>query len=285
MGLAAGDVSDRGRRRPRRTHHRDRPRQRDGRAADRRGIDRHRPAGLECGHRRGRRPAGRRPGHEPDRLEHAGGAERRGRDGRSQPRKRDPLALSEGPAHRPGRGRPARCQRCRPDRLPLEADRGPGPVGVRAGHPRLRGGRPPIGSGAADRLQRRGRCPWQPVGEQPCFTPTARAPGRDIEAAAESSGTRSPDDDGPEREASATDARYAPLDEGHRPRRRDRDAALPADDRHEQAPAADLRPADDLLPDRDPRRDGHPRGDGHRAARASATSWSCSRTAPTSGST
>ena len=39
---------------------------------------------------------------------------------------------------------------------------------------------------------------------------------------------------------------------------------LPADDRHQQAPAADLRPADDLLPDRDAGRDGHPRGDGRR---------------------
>ena len=38
----------------------------------------------------------------------------------------------------------------------------------------------------------------------------------------------------------------------------------PADDRHQQAPPADLRPADDLLPDRDAGRDGHPRGDGHR---------------------
>ena len=75
-------------------------------------------------------------------------------------------------------------------------------------------------------------------------------------------------------------------DEGHRPRRRDRDPALPADDRHQQAPAADLRPADDLLPDRDAGRDGHPRGAwSSSAARASATSSSCSATARTSGST
>ena len=53
-------------------------------------------------------------------------------------------------------------------------------------------------------------------------------------------------------------------DEGNRARRRDRDAAVPADHRHQQAPAADLRPADDLLPDRDARRDGDPRGHGHR---------------------
>ena len=40
--------------------------------------------------------------------------------------------------------------------------------------------------------------------------------------------------------------------------------AVPAHDRHQQAPAADLRPADDLLPARHARRDGDPRGDGHR---------------------
>ena len=75
-------------------------------------------------------------------------------------------------------------------------------------------------------------------------------------------------------------------DEGHRARRRDRDAAVPADDRHQQAPAADLRPADDLLPDRDAGRHGHPRGAwSSSAARASATWSSCSATAAISGST
>ena len=55
-----------------------------------------------------------------------------------------------------------------------------------------------------------------------------------------------------------------PDDEGHRSGRWHGHPAVPADDRHQQAPAADLRPADDLLPDRDPGRDGDPRGHGDR---------------------
>ena len=58
--------------------------------------------------------------------------------------------------------------------------------------------------------------------------------------------------------------RRARLHEGPDPCRRHGHPALPAHDRDEQAPPADLRPADDLLPDRDPGRDGHPRGDGDR---------------------
>ena len=70
-------------------------------------FDRDRPAVVERRDRPGRRSAGRRAGHDPDRLEHASGAQRRGRDSRPDPRERDPLAVPEGSADRPGRGRSA----------------------------------------------------------------------------------------------------------------------------------------------------------------------------------
>ena len=57
---------------------------------------------------------------------------------------------------------------------------------------------------------------------------------------------------------------YPLADERPRPRGRHGDPAVPAHDRHQQAPAADLRPADDLLPARHPGGHGHPRGHGHR---------------------
>ncbi len=77
---------------------------------------------------------------------------RRGRDRRDRARWRRALAVSQGSPDRPGRGRPARCQRCRPDGVP------PAGCAVRqarvpAGHHGLRG-RPATDRGAADRLQR-----------------------------------------------------------------------------------------------------------------------------------
>jgi dTDP-glucose 4,6-dehydratase len=77
------------------------------------------------------------------------------------------------------------------------------------------------------------------------FTRTSRNPPRHGAAvpAGRPPGTRT------ERPCTRTVA----LDEGPRPRRRHGDPALPAHDRHQQAPAADLRPADDLLPARDAR--------------------------------
>ena len=68
--------------------------------------------------------------------------------------RRGPLALPEGPADRPGRGRPARRERGRPDRLPA-AGRRSRQARVRAGDPRLRG-RAAAARGAADRLHRSG---------------------------------------------------------------------------------------------------------------------------------
>ena len=88
----------------------------------------------------------------------------------------------------------------------------------------------------------------------------ARPAGRCPRASSPASPSRRSRD----RDADPVRAATLPPDEGHRPGRWDRDPALSADDRHQQAPPADLRPADDLLPDRDAGRDGDPRGDGHR---------------------
>ena len=120
-----GDRSrDLGRRRRRggrwragRPRHRGRTGQRQGRAPDRQRVEGHRPA-------RPNAATGEVVGQlggvlimrQIDASETVA-VGRRGRDRRHRARRRGPLAVSEGPAHRPGRRRPARRQRRRPDRL------------------------------------------------------------------------------------------------------------------------------------------------------------------------
>ena len=158
----------------------------------------------------------------------------------------------EGPAHRPGRRRRSAT--------------------------RTTSSRPPILQPAADldKLEYllvitdyQGGLP--PIEQQPVDCGDGRRPARRASSRASRRARRPTPDARADGQALTLGGRCRPVatatlpgDEGHRARRRDRDPALPADDRHQQAPAADLRPADDLLPDRDARRDGHPRGDGHR---------------------
>ena len=147
--------------------------------------------------RRGRRPARRRADHAQHRLDRAGPARRAGRDRRHRARRRDPLAVSQGPADRRGHRRPAGAQRGRPDRLP-PADGGPRQARIRARHPRLR--RRPAGPRRhADRLQpdRLGR---------PCPAASSRASSR-------------------ARLRAGRPLCYPDGDERDRPRRRDRDPA------------------------------------------------------------
>ena len=216
-------------------------------------FDGHRPADDDRGDRRGRRPA--RAASLVMRqidAERAGHDRRRGRDGRAS-------SSAAASARRTRRA----CSSARSIDVRRDANDVVQTAYLQPAADldkleyvlvitRLRG-RPAADRAAADRLQRSGRH---------AARGRAAVPHAERGAVARRLGERRA-----ERHAGQFQARAAATlrrDEGHRPRRRHRHAAVPADDRHQQAPAADLRPADDLLPDRDACRDGHPRGHGHR---------------------